>query len=238
MQRREALAILAGAAVAWPVAAGAQQKAMPVIGYLDSNSPGPTAPLVAAFRRGLSEAGYIEGQNVKVEYRWAAGRYERLPNLASELVQRKVDMIATSGGPASAQAAKAATATIPIAFVLGTDPVELGLVASLSRPGGNLTGVSMLTTELNAKRFELLLTLIPQVRAVALLVNRNYPGAQQIIQQVQEAARATGCRSMSWKPAPQARSTRLSIPWPNCVSAGSLSATTHFSIADASKLLD
>ena len=191
MKRRDLLTGLAGTAFL-PGMLHAQQKAMPVIGYLNSNSPGPTAPLLAAFRRGLSEAGYIEGQNVKVEYRWAEGRYERLPNLASELVQRKVDMIATSGGPASAQAAKAATATIPIAFVLGTDPVELGLVASLSRPGGNLTGVSMLTTELNAKRFELLLALIPQVRAIALLVNPNYPGAQQIIHQVQEAARATG----------------------------------------------
>jgi putative ABC transport system substrate-binding protein len=129
---------------------------------------------------------------VTIEYRWADGRYDRLPALAADLVGRKVDLIATSGGPSAAQAAKSATATIPITFVVGTDPVGLGLVSSLARPGGNVTGVSMLTTELNAKRFELLAELVPQAKVIALLVNPSYPGAERIIQEVQQAARATG----------------------------------------------
>jgi putative tryptophan/tyrosine transport system substrate-binding protein len=190
MRRRDVMALVVGAAAVRPLAAVAQQRPVPVIGFLSARSLAGSAPLVTAFRRGLSEAGYIEGQNVAVEYRWADDHYDRLPSLAAELVARKVDLIATSGGPAAARAAKGATATIPIAFVVGTDPAELGLVASLSRPSGNLTGVSMLTTELNAKRFELLLTLVPEAQAIALLVNPNYPGAQRIIENVQEAARA------------------------------------------------
>jgi putative ABC transport system substrate-binding protein len=192
MKRRELMALLGSAALAWPLALRAQQKAMPVIGFLSARSAGTSASLVAAFHRGLSETGYVEGQNVKIEYRWAEGRYDRLPAMAADLVGRKVDLIATSGGPSSAQAAKIATATIPITFVVGTDPVELGLVASLARPGGNLTGVSMLMTDLNAKRLELLSELVPQARVVALLVNPNYPGAERIMREVQEAARATG----------------------------------------------
>jgi putative tryptophan/tyrosine transport system substrate-binding protein len=191
MNRRGLLSIAALAA-AWPFALRAQQKAMPVIGFLSAWLAGASASLVAAFHRGLSETCYVEGQNVKIEYRWAEGRYDRLPALAADLVDRKVDLIATSGGPSSAQAAKIATATIPITFVVGTDPVELGLVASLARPGGNLTGVSMLMTELNAKRLELLSELVPQARVIALLVNPNYPGAERIMREVQDAARATG----------------------------------------------
>jgi putative ABC transport system substrate-binding protein len=147
----------------------------------------------------LRETGFTEGQNVAIEYRWADGRYDRLPALAADLVTRKVDLIATSGGPSSAQAAKLATATIPITFVLGTDPVELGLVASLARPGGNLTGVSMLMTELNAKRLELLSELVPRARVIALLVNPNYPGAEGMMREVQEAARATGVQILNLK---------------------------------------
>jgi putative ABC transport system substrate-binding protein len=199
MKRRSLIALFGGVAIAWPLAARAQRKAMPVIGFLSARSPGEAASLVAAFRRGLSEIGYVEGQNVAIEYRWAEGRYDRLPAMAADLVGRKVDLIATSGGPSSAQAAKIATATIPITFVLGTDPVELGLVASLARPGGNLTGVSMLMTELNAKRLELLSELVPQARVIALLVNPNYPGAEGIVREMQEAARATGVQVLNLK---------------------------------------
>ena len=199
MRRRE-LMLLLGGAMATARTARAQQKAMmPVIGFLSARPEGASAPLVAAFHRGLSETGYTEGQNVKIEYRWAEGRYDRLPALAADLVGRKVDVIVASGGPPSAQAAKIATATIPITFVVGTDPVELGLVASLARPGGNLTGVSMMMTELNAKRLELLSELVPQARVIALLVNPNYPGAEGIMREVQEAARATGVQVLILK---------------------------------------
>jgi len=191
MLRRSFITLLACAAGS-PIAGRAQHKAMPVIGFLSARSVGTSAALVAAFREGLSETGYFESQNVAIEYRWAEGRYDRLPALAADLVDRNVDLIATSGGPPSAQAAKRATSTIPIIFVLGTDPVELGLVASLARPGGNLTGFSMRMTELNAKRLELLSELVPRAGVIALLVNPNYPGAVGIMREVQEAARATG----------------------------------------------
>lgn len=192
MKRRDFLAAFAAAGLRGWRLARAQQKARPVIGYLNSNSAEQTAPLLAAFRAGLKEAGYVEGDNVAIEFRWAEGHYDRLPALAADLVARKVDLIATSGGPPSARAAKNASSTIPITFVVGTDPVELGLVASLARPGGNLTGVSMLMTELNAKRLELLSKLVPQARVIALLVNPNYPGAERIIKDVREAARDKG----------------------------------------------
>ncbi|HEV2335557.1 MAG TPA: ABC transporter substrate-binding protein [Stellaceae bacterium] len=190
--KRRTLMLMLGATTMLPRSLRAQQKAMPVIGFLSARSAGASASLAAAFHRGLSETGYTEGQNVAIEYRWAEGRYDRLSAMAADLVSRKVDLIATSGGPSPAQAAKIATARIPIIFVLGTDPVELGLVASLARPGGNLTGVSMLMTELNAKRFELLSELVPHAKMIVLLVNPNYPGAERIIQEVQQAAHATG----------------------------------------------
>jgi ABC transporter substrate binding protein len=180
MQRREALAILAGAAVAWPLGARAQQKAIPVIGFLCGTSPGPSAP-VAAFHQGLSETGYVEGQNVAIEYRWAEGHYDQLPALAADLVGRKVDMIASAGGIAEVLATKSATSTIPIVFASGLDPVEYGVVASLARPGGNLTGVSFLTVELMPKRLELISELVPQAKTIALLVNPNNPNAEPII---------------------------------------------------------
>jgi len=195
VRRRELMLLLGGAAVAWPLAVRAQQKAMPVVGVLNTGSPGPSstsAPLMAAFRQGLSEAGYVEGQNVAIEYRWAEGHYERLPALAADLVARKVDLIVTPGGTPTALAAKSATSTIPIVFRGGADPVAEGLVASLARPGGNLTGVSMLVDELTAKRLELLSELVPQARVIALLVNPTNAASERVIQDVQEAARAKG----------------------------------------------
>ena len=191
MNRRELMLLLGGAA-AWPLAARAQQKAMPVIGWLSSASPGPFAPFVAAFRQGLSETGYVEGQNVAIEYRWAEGRYDRLPALAADLVGRKVDVIATSGGTSPALAAKGATSTIPIVFETGADPVEKGLVASFARPGGNLTGFSILTAELMPKRFELISEMVPQAKMIALLANPNNLAAERMMRDVQEAARAKG----------------------------------------------
>ena len=191
MRRRELMLLLGGAVtLAHPL--GAQQKAMPVIGFLSSSSPGASAPSLAAFHHGLSETGYVEGQNLAVEYRWAEFQYDRLPALAADLVTRKVEVIATNGDPRAALAAKNATSTIPIVFSAISDPVALGLVASLSRPGGNLTGVSPMNTELMPKRLELLSELVPQARVIALLVNPDNVSAERRIRDVQEAARARG----------------------------------------------
>ena len=191
MRRRDLILGLGGAFAA-PFVARAQQKAMPVVGFLSAISPEPLAPFVAGFREGLSETGYVEGRNVAIEYRWAEGHYERLPALAADLVGRKVDVIASTGGVTPARAAKSATSTIPIVFVTGGDPVGDGLVASLARPGGNLTGVSFLIVELERKRIELLSELVPQAMVIALLVNPNSPNAEPVIRDVQEAARAKG----------------------------------------------
>ena len=174
--------------LAVPLAAEAQRKAMPVIGYLHFASPS-LAPTPAVFRQGLSEAGYVEGQNVAIEYRWAEGHYDRLPALARDLVDRKVDVIAAFG-PQATHAAKNATSTIPIVFGVGTDPVADGLVASLAQPGGNLTGMSILAVELVPKRLELLAELVPQAKVVALLVNPTNSYTEPMIRDVQEAARA------------------------------------------------
>jgi putative ABC transport system substrate-binding protein len=165
---------------------------MPVVGWLGSGSPGPEAPNLAAFRQGLSETGYVEGQNVAIEYRWAEGRYDRLPAMATDLVSRKVDVIASMGGIPSALAAKSATATIPIVFMVGVEPIESGLVVSLARPGGNLTGFTLLIGELYPKRLELLSELVPQASAIVLLMNPNIPTFERRVRQVQEAARAKG----------------------------------------------
>src|SRR5215471_12109816 len=189
MHRRRFTALLGGA-ITLPCVAVAQQKAMPVIGYLGSEASGPSAPFVTAFLQGLNDTAYVEGQNLVIEYRWADGRYDRLPSLVTDFVGRKVDVIAALGLP-SALAAKSATSTIPIVFSVG-DPVERGLVASLARPGGNLTGVSIMLTELMPKRLELLSELVPQAGVIALLVNPNNSIAERMVSNVQEAARAKG----------------------------------------------
>jgi putative ABC transport system substrate-binding protein len=192
MTRRELIALLGStAAVSWPIDASTQQPAMPVIGFLGTRAPGDDPHLLAAFRRGLKEAGYIEGQNVAIEYRFAENQYDRLPALAADLVRRQVALIAANGH--AAQAAKAATAAIPIAFVAGFDPVEVGLVAGLNRPGGNITGVSILDVELGPKRLELLHELVPTVTVIAALVNPTDPArAESTSKELQTAAHTLG----------------------------------------------
>jgi putative tryptophan/tyrosine transport system substrate-binding protein len=190
MRRRELLLVLGGAMTA-ARRPRAQQKTIAVIGYLNSASPGPAAPYLAAFRQGLSETGYVEGQNLAIEYRWAEGHYDRLPALAADLVDRKVDLIATSGGTPPARAAKNASSTIPIVFV-GGDPIADRLVASLARPGGNLTGIIFMTAEMVPKRLELLSELVPQAGVIALLVNPDNPIPEPIMRDVRDAARAKG----------------------------------------------
>jgi ABC-type uncharacterized transport system substrate-binding protein len=188
MRRRQFL--IGGAVVMWPVGARAQQPQMPVIGFLNSRAPGENKTILVTFRRGLKEAGYVEGQNVTVEYRWADNQYDRLPAMAAELVSRQVAVIVSNGPPISA--VKAATSTIPIVFGVGFDPLTFGLVTSLSRPGGNLTGVSILDVEIGPKRLELLHELIPTATVMALLVNPTTPAAEAITKDVQAAARDHG----------------------------------------------
>jgi putative ABC transport system substrate-binding protein len=191
MKRRDLIWLLGSAAFAWPIAARAQQKAMPVIGWLNSGPFGPN-PTSGPSHQGLSEAGYVEGQNVAAEYRSAEGHYDRLPALAADLVDRKVDLIMAIGGTPSALAAKSATSTIPIVFIGVRDPVGIGLVASLAHPGGNVTGFTVIVTELTPKRFELLLELVPRAGVIALLVNPNNPVTEPLIRDGQEAAGAKG----------------------------------------------
>jgi putative ABC transport system substrate-binding protein len=190
MKRREFISFLGGATVAWPLAARAQQAAMPVVGMLMSGAPG--LPFVVGFQQGLKEAGYSEGQNVAIEYRWAEDHRDRLPALAAELIGRQVDVIFASGPPA-ARAAKAATATIPIVFTSAEDPVKIGLVSSLNRPGGNVTGMSLFYVELGAKRLELLLALVPKSDVIAVLVNpTSSTEGQEQLRDLPAAARAIG----------------------------------------------
>jgi putative tryptophan/tyrosine transport system substrate-binding protein len=190
LKRRQFITLLAGAAAAWPVAARAQQPTIPVVGYVHSDSPQTVASLLAAFREGLSETGYVEGQNVAIEYRWAQNDLSRIPELVADLVRRRVDVIAAPGSSAVALAAKAATTTIPIVFSLGLDPVQLGLVASLSRPGGNITGVNSMSNELVAKRLGLLHELLPTAIRFGVLVNPQNPTTDESLKKDVEAAAA------------------------------------------------
>jgi putative tryptophan/tyrosine transport system substrate-binding protein len=192
MRRRDFITLIGSMAVACPLTARAQQPLMPVIGFLHSASPEPFAQLVAAFREGLKDAGYVEGQNVAIEYRWANGQYDRLPALASDLVKRQVAVIAAAGGSPSGLAAKKATATIPIVFSAGDDPVKVGLVASLNHPGENITGVSVLIGALDAKKLGLLREIVPKATVIGVLENPTLAAVKDRLRSVQEAARSAG----------------------------------------------
>jgi len=192
VKRRDFVALLGGTAMAWPLAPRAQQKAMPVIGFLGATLPGPNAAFLAALGQGLSETGYVESQNLAIEYRWAEGRYDRLPALAADLVDRNVDLIVASGGTPPALAAKSATSTIPIVFTGLADPVGSGIVANLARPGGNITGISNIINELMPKRLQLLSELVPQAGVIALVVNPINPTHEGLVRDAQKAARARG----------------------------------------------
>jgi putative ABC transport system substrate-binding protein len=192
IRRREFIFILGGAAAAWPITARAQQPAIPVIGFLDTRSPDAIGERLRAFRQGLRETGFVEHENVTIVYRWAEGQYDRLPELAADLVRRQVAVIASGGGIPTAAAAKAATATIPIVFAVPQDPGSFGLVASLARPGGNLTGVNFFTTELTAKRLGLLRELVPAAARMAVLVNPANPNIADTLKDLEAAARSLG----------------------------------------------
>src|SRR5215813_4553102 len=192
MQRRRFITLVGGTVIAWPLAGRAQQRALPIIGFLSSAAPGPFKQLVEAFQRGLNEKGFIEGQNSTIEYRWAEGRFDRLPALATDLVQHNVAVITASGGPPSALAAKAAISTIPIVFIVASDPIKLGLVGSLNHPGGNATGVNLFSVAVEPKKLELLHELVPKAQIIGVFVNPRNSNAETIVSEVETAARSLG----------------------------------------------
>jgi len=194
MRRRDLIKGVAGSAAAWPFAARAQQSVMPTIGFLSARSPAEAASDFNAFRQGLGETGYFEGKNVTIEYRWAEGRYDRLPALVAELIDRQVSVIAATGGEPSPLAAKTATATIPIVFTIGGDPVQSGLVASLNRPGGNLTGTTIMVSELGPKRLDLLRQLVPNAASVGVLANPEFQPASAEVRNLEDAAHTLGIK--------------------------------------------
>jgi putative tryptophan/tyrosine transport system substrate-binding protein len=194
MRRREFIGLIGNATVAWPFAVRAQQSAMPVIGYLSARSSEDTTHLAAAFRAGLAQSGYVEGRNVSIEYRWALGQYDRLRELAAELVRRPVTVLAATGGEPAAFAATVATSTIPIVYLIGGDPVKQGLAASFNRPGGNATGVTLLTNFLEPKRFSVLRDLMPGVSLIGVLLNPKFPAAEPALRDVESAAKTVGVR--------------------------------------------
>jgi putative ABC transport system substrate-binding protein len=199
MRRREVITLLGGAAAAWPLSARAQQASVPIIGFMSSRAAADSAYLVAAFRKGLGEAGYIEGQNVAIEFRWANGQYDQLPALAADLTKQRIAVLAAVGGEPSALAAKGATSTIPIVFTIGGDPMKIGLVASMNRPGGNATGVSLLAIEPEAKRLALLHELVPKEALIAILINPNFGDFESRTRELSAAARTLSRRIEYYK---------------------------------------
>jgi len=196
MKRREFITILGGVAAVWPLGARAQQKGVPLIGFLNTQSADSFSHLVAGFQQGLREAGFLEGQNIQIEYRWAEGRYDRLPELANDLVHRGIAVLVATGGEPAALAAKGSTQTIPIVFLIGGDPVRIGLVSGMNRPGGNATGATLLSTEVEVKRLGLLKELLPKANLIAALINPDFPLAEARRQDVLEAASRVGLKTI------------------------------------------
>jgi len=237
MRRRAFIKAIAGFAAAFPLAARAQQPLLPVIGFLGSASPDEYTIRLRAFRQGLKDAGYVEGQNVTIEYRWADDQYNRLPALAAELVHRQVNVIVAGGGTPSAMAAKAATTTIPIVFATAADPVASGFVASLDKPGGNVTGVTNLNVEMGPKRLELLRELLPKATTIAVLINPSSRAlGDRFLQDLQPAAVSSECSSASSMRVPNAISIRCLPQWPNTRPARFSSAPTFFSMPRSNNL--